>query len=87
MKYSFLFILFLGITVSSCSVPQDDKATSLCDCYSVLHGIDPVEEESRMNFVADSCKTLYVNILKELEGKPEEKAKFDKAYNFCQNEK
>ena len=87
MKYASILLSIFGLFSISCSAPQDDRATAVCDCFNQLHRIDPVEETELMNFVADSCKTLYINTLKELEGNDEDKAKFDEAYEFCQNEK
>ena len=85
-----LYTIIIGLTslvIVSCSAPVDERATAVCDCYKVLHSLDPVEKTEEMNVVADSCKKLHVGILKELEGNAEEKAKFDEAYNYCQNEK
>ncbi|CAG5077719.1 hypothetical protein [Parvicella tangerina] len=86
MKH-FLFLVLVSVSFFACSEPRDDRATALCECHKDLGRIDPETDLELMNYVADSCKTLYIEILTELEDKPEEKAKFDEAYEFCQNEK
>lgn len=87
MKKRFVSLLVVSLLISSCSSPTNEKATALCNCYKSLHGIDPDEEFEKLNYFADSCKTLHISILKELESNPDEKANFDRAYNYCQNEK
>lgn len=87
MKYLSGLIIMLGLSVMSCSAPEDERATALCECYKQLHRVDPETDVEFLNYLADSCKTLHVEILTELESNPEEKAKFDEAYEFCQNEK
>lgn len=86
MRY-FLPIIILGLSVISCAEPRHDKATALCGCYKALGRIDPEKDAELMNVVADSCKTIHIDILTELENSPEEKEKFNEAYEFCQNEK
>lgn len=82
-----VIIGLLAIGVSSCQAPQDDRATSLCNCYKELHKVNPETNADLLNYIADSCKTLHIGILKEIERNEEDKAKFNEAYEFCQNEK
>lgn len=87
MKYLSLLYVLLGLSIVSCSAPEDERATALCDCYKQMHRVNPDTDIELLNFIADSCKTLHIEILTELESKPEEKTKFNEAYEFCQNEK
>lgn len=75
------------LTIFSCQPPQDDRATAVCECHKLLHRVDPVNEPDLLNYLTDSCKTLYKGVLLEIENDPEEKLKFDEAFEFCQNEK
>ncbi|MCB9189581.1 MAG: hypothetical protein H6599_09930 [Flavobacteriales bacterium] len=87
MKSTLAIVGFMVVFVVGCSAPIDDRATALCECYRELHIIDPNEDFELMNMVADSCKALHISILDELSDNPDEKAKFDAAYDYCQNEK
>jgi hypothetical protein len=86
MKQLLFTTALFSLLFVSCAEPKDDRATAVCDCYKLLHRVGADEVEV-MNFIADSCQTLHIEVLKELEGNPEEKELFDEAYEFCQNEK
>lgn len=85
MKVSILIFLLSFVCVS-CSTPIHEDATAVCDCYKELHRINP-DNQSQMDFVADSCKKLHISVLQKFEENPENKIVFDKAYEHCQNEK
>ncbi len=87
MKYIAHLFIVISLLLIGCSAPTDERATALCDCYKELHRIDADTDFELMNVVADSCKNMHIGLLKDLEGKPAEKEKFDAAYEFCQNEK
>ena len=70
------------------------KASPEPDSYDVqyhstskkeLHKV-PIEEEPLINFLADSCKTLHIEVLNKINGNEDQKAKFDEAYQYCQQE-
>ena len=56
-------------------------ATKLCDCYTRIYRAKDADERS---FWEDSCKTLHIDILNELENDPLQKEVFLKAYRRCQ---
>lgn len=87
MKYILYFSIALAGILTSCTPPQDERATALCECYGELHRVNPETDTELLNVLADSCKTLHIEILNELEESPEDKAVFDAAYEYCQNEK
>lgn len=82
-----ILVIFSVLALVSCETPQDDRATAVCNCYKLMHRIDVDTELELLNYVADSCQSLHAQVLNELKDQPEEKEKFDKAYEFCQNEK
>tara|TARA_B100001057_G_C22260801_1_gene723167 strand:+ start:50 stop:289 length:240 start_codon:yes stop_codon:yes gene_type:complete len=79
MKKAFIaFIIFFA----SQSCNQDHPmANRLCDCYSQLHRADG---DNEVLFWTDSCNSLYIGILKNLEENLTEKKRFNKAYRRCQ---
>lgn len=87
MKNLSILFAIISLSVISCSAPEDERATALCECYKQMHRVNPETDAELLNFIADSCKTIHIEILKELESNPEDKAKFNEAYEFCQNEK
>ena len=79
-KIIFPIGLFSLILIQSCSEPTHPDAESLCNCYTQMYRADG----DRVDVIADSCSTIYIDIIKKLKDNPEEKAKFDEAYAFCQ---
>jgi hypothetical protein len=77
---NFLIVFVIFFAVQSCE-ENHPMATKLCDCYTQLHRANA---ESEINFWTDSCSSLYVGILNNLEKNLSEKNRFIKAYRRCQ---
>jgi len=65
----------------SCSGEEHPDAKSLCDCYTELHRTYTEEQTER---VADSCNTIYSDIIQKYKGDEEGKTSFESAYKNCQ---
>lgn len=68
------------IGFQSCSDPVHPDSERLCNCYTQLYRAD----KDRIDVIGDSCRVIYIDIIKSLDGNVEEKAKFDEAYAACQ---
>jgi len=74
------FSVVITIGFQSCSDPVHPDSERLCNCYTQLYRAD----DDRIEAIGDSCRAIYVDIIKTLENNEEEKAKFDEAYAACQ---
>ena len=77
---SLVIVFVIFFTIHSCK-EDHHMATKLCDCYTQLHSANSDEE---IYFWTDSCNSLYIEILKKLEGDISEKQRFNEAYRRCQ---
>jgi hypothetical protein len=71
-------ILF-SMSLQSCSDPVHPDSERLCRCYTQQFRAD----SARVDVIGDSCRAIYVDIIKSLENDEEEKAKFQKALDVC----
>jgi hypothetical protein len=80
---------FFGLNglISCNSVPDGiaEDAQSLCNCYKQVHKIEP-EEEPLINFITDSCNTMWKGIYDKYADQEEQKKLFNQAYSACQDE-
>ncbi len=83
MKYFLLSISALSLILSSCETPQQEDAERLCGCFTEMHVATRHNRTEQIDHLADSCNTLYLEIIEKLKDKPEEKEKFDAAYEQC----
>ena len=79
-KITFPICVLALILFQSCSDPTHPDAESLCNCYTQMYRAD----DDKIDNIADSCSTIHIDIIKKLKDNPEEKAKFDEAYSYCQ---
>jgi hypothetical protein len=75
-------------TITSCNHVSDAiqaDALALCNCYKQIHKIS-VEEEPLINYVTDSCNTLWKGMYDKYSTREEDKKQFNQAYSACQDE-
>lgn len=72
--------VLIALGFQSCSDLTHPDSERLCNCYTQLYRAD----DDRVDIIGDSCRAIYVDIIKSLENNAEEKAKFDEAYAACQ---
>ncbi len=84
-----IMLVALGTSalVACSSVPDTIQADaqSLCNCYKQVHKID-IEEEPLINFITDSCNTLWKGVYDKYTTNEEDKKLFNQAYSACQDE-
>jgi hypothetical protein len=76
------------LTLNACnSVPDaiNSDAQALCNCYKQVHKIS-VDEEPLLNFITDSCNTLWKGMYDKYASQDEDKKLFNQAYSACQDE-
>ena len=71
--------VFISIGLQSCSDPVHPDSDRLCKCYTQQFRAD----SNRVDVIGDSCRAIYVDIIKSLENDEEEKAKFEEALDVC----
>jgi len=74
-------LLLMGLVFMISCEREHPLATELCDCYTRIYRANDKDEQT---FWEDSCKTLHIKILQELEDDPSQKKVFIKAYRRCQ---
>jgi hypothetical protein len=71
-------ILF-SMSLQSCSDPVHPDSERLCRCYTQQFRAD----STRVDIIGDSCRAIYIGIIKSLENDAEEMAKFEEALDVC----
>jgi len=71
-------VLF-SMSLQSCSDPVHPDSERLCRCYTQQFRAD----SARVDVIGDSCRAIYIGIIKSLENDAEEMAKFEKALDVC----
>lgn len=80
------YFLLIGVlfTIAGCGAPAHSDAEALCNCYKEVHKV-PADNLPIVEFVMDSCNTMFKNTLDGLENEKEKKA-FYEAYHYCQDQ-
>ena len=71
-------VLF-SMGLQSCSDPVHPDSERLCRCYTQQFRADSI----RVDVIGDSCRAIYIGIIKSLENDAEEMAKFEEALDVC----
>jgi hypothetical protein len=79
-KIVFSVGVLFSISLQSCSDPVHPDSERLCRCYTQQFRAD----SASVDVIGDSCRAIYIDIIKSLENDAEEMAKFDEAYAACQ---
>jgi hypothetical protein len=87
---SLSFVISL-IFMASCNTPESIQkdAESLCNCFQLIHAVDPEDEEAvaNMNAQMEECNKMWKEIFDKYKDDAENKRVFNQAYNTCQDEK
>jgi hypothetical protein len=71
-------VLF-SMALQSCSDPVHPDSERLCRCYTQQFRAD----SASVDVIGDSCRAIYIGIIKSLENDAEEMAKFEEALDVC----
>ena len=78
-KIVFSVGVLFSISLQSCSDPVHPDSERLCRCYTQQFRAD----SASVDVIGDSCRAIYIDIIKSLENDAEEMAKFEKALDVC----
>ena len=78
-KIVFSVGVLFSISLQSCSDPVHPDSDRLCQCYTQQFRAD----SNRVDLIGDSCRAIYVDIIKSLGNDAEEMAKFEEALDVC----
>jgi len=78
-KIVFSVGVLFSISLQSCSDPVHPDSERLCRCYTQQFRAD----SASVDVIGDSCRAIYVDIIKLLENDAEEMAKFEEALDIC----
>jgi hypothetical protein len=71
--------MLAALGFQSCSDPEHPGSERLCGCYTQQFRAD----SARIDVIGDSCRAIYIGIIKSLENDAEEMAKFEEALDVC----
>ena len=71
--------MLAALGFQSCSDPVHPDSERLCRCYTQQFRAD----SARIDVIGDSCRAIYIGIIKSLENDAEEMAKFEEALDVC----
>ena len=78
-KIVFSVGILFSMSLQSCSDPVHPDSERLCRCYTQQFRAD----SARVDVIGDSCRAIYIGIIKSLENDAEEMAKFEEALDVC----
>ena len=78
-KIVFSVGVLFSISLQSCSDPVHPDSERLCRCYTQQFRAG----SASVDVIGDSCRAIYVDIIKSLENDAEEMAKFEEALDIC----
>ena len=78
-KIVFSVGILFSMSLQSCSDPVHPDSDRLCRCYTQQFRAD----SARVDVIGDSCRAIYMDIIKSLENDAEEMAKFEEALDVC----
>lgn len=87
MNTKTLLLLALSSLFISCKNTSEEiekDAESLCNCYRQVHKVSE-EDMPIMQYLTDSCNTLWKNVYIKYKNNPENKSNFNQAYSECQD--
>ena len=67
------------MSLQSCSDLVHPDSERLCKCYRQQFRAD----SASVDIIGDSCRAIYIDIIKSLENDAEEMAKFEEALDVC----